>query len=136
MSMRTERIAEQIRAEIARILRDESSDPRIGLLTITRVKLSADLAQAIVFFSPLAVTDSDAVDELADGLDSASGFVRRRLAAKLDLRRTPALQFRHDSSIAEGSSTLALLRSLPDVAEGNPSSECEGAGEGQNGEEA
>lgn len=116
MSMRTERIAEQIRGEVARVLRDESADPRIGMLTITRVKLSADLSQAILFWSPLVASDEEAVDQVALGLASASGFVRRQLAANLDLRRTPALQWKHDPSIAEGSRTLSLLRSLPDVA--------------------
>ena len=122
MSIRKQRIAEQIRGEIARVLREESSDPRIGLVTITRVKVSADLSTALVFWSPLSVGDGTELKALADGLDSASGFVRSRLANNLDLRRTPALDFKHDSSIAEGSRTLAIMRSLdiesePDSAE-------------------
>jgi ribosome-binding factor A len=137
-------MAEQIRGEVARVLRDESADPRIGMLSITRVKLSKDLSHAIVFWSPLVAADSDAVLEIGEGLDSASGFVRRQLAANLNLRRTPALQFKHDHSIAEGSRTLSLLRSLPQTeiegdepapGEARHASE-EDAGEGQDGEEA
>ena len=94
------------------MLREESSDPRIGLVTITRVKVSADLSTALVFWSPLSVGDDTEIKALADGLDSASGFVRSRLANNLDLRRTPALDFKYDSSIAEGSRTLAIMRSL------------------------
>ena len=65
MSIRTQRIAEQIRAEISRVLRDESHDPRIGLLTITRVKLSPDLSSAVVFWSPLDVNGETDLEALA-----------------------------------------------------------------------
>jgi ribosome-binding factor A len=121
------------------VLREEIADPRIGMLTITRVKLAADLSHAIVFWSPLAVTDAEAVDEMVEGLDSASGFVRRQLAATLDLRRTPAIHFKHDTSIAEGSHTLSILRSLPDrVGSGEDAKggSAELSREEQNGEEA
>jgi len=112
MSIRKQRIAEQIRGEIARVLREESSDPRIGLVTITRVKVSADLSTALVFFSPLAVGDDVDLEEISAGLESASGFVRSQLAHNLNLRRTPALDFKFDASIEEGSRTLAIMRSL------------------------
>ncbi len=116
MSLRAGRISEQIRGEIARLLREETSDPRIGLLTITRVKVSADLGEAIVFWSPLDVNGDVDIEQMAEGLLSATGFVRGRLARSLELRRMPALQFRYDPSIEHGSRTLALLRSLNDGA--------------------
>lgn len=116
MSVRNERIAEQVRGELSRLIREETSDPRIGLLTLTRVKLSPDLSTATVFWSPLEVGETIDPEEVANGLGSAAGFLRTRLAAGLPLRRTPALTFRHDRSIAEGSRTLAMLRSLPEFA--------------------
>ena len=116
VSIRAGRISEQIRAEISRVLRDETSDPRIGLLTITRVKVSPDLGQALVFWSPLDVNGETDVEQMAAGLLSATGFVRGQIAQSLDLRRVPALQFRYDPSIERGSRTLALLRSLDDKA--------------------
>lgn len=120
MSIRTQRIGEQIRGEIARLLREETSDPRIGLLTITRVKVSPDLSDALVFWSPLDVSGEADVGVVEDGLLSASGFVRRQIARNLNLRRTPALHFKHDPSVEEGSRTLATIRSLvseqPDMA--------------------
>lgn len=118
MSIRTQRIAEQIRSEVARILREESSDPRIGLLSITRVKLSPDLSHAILFWSPLALEGQAAPEEIEAGLQSAAGFVRRLLARNLELRHTPALQFRHDPSLEIGSRTIALLRSLEEQRAG------------------
>ena len=117
MSVRNERIAEQVRGELSRLIRDETSDPRIGLLTLTRVKLSPDLSTATVFWSPLDVHHESDTEETSKGLVSAAGFLRTRLASELTLRRTPALSFRHDRSIEEGSRTLALLRSLPELGD-------------------
>jgi ribosome-binding factor A len=131
VSIRTQRIAEQIRAEVARILREESSDPRIGMLSITRVKVSPDLSHAILFWSPLALEGQAEPEEIEAGLRSATGFVRRLLARNLELRHTPALQFRHDPSIELGSRTIALLRSLEQDREAtDPHGD-----DGENGEE-
>jgi len=115
VSIRTERIAEAIREELSRLLREETSDPRIGLVTLTRVKVSPDLSTALVFWSPLDVSGEADPDEIAAGLDSASGFLRGRIGHLLTLRRTPALHFRFDPSIEEGSRILSVLRSLPEV---------------------
>ncbi len=117
MSVRNERIAEQVRGELSRLIREEATDPRIGLLTLTRVKVSPDLSSATVFWSPLDLEEETDLEEMGEGLASAAGFLRTRLAAGLTLRRTPALSFRHDRSIEEGSRTLALIRSLPELAE-------------------
>jgi ribosome-binding factor A len=117
VSVRNERIAEQVRGELSRLIREEATDPRIGLLTLTRVKVSPDLSSATVFWSPLNLEEETDLEEMGEGLASAAGFLRTRLAAGLTLRRTPALSFRHDRSIEEGSRTLALIRSLPELAE-------------------
>lgn len=111
MSIRTERIAEQLRQEISVILRDEVTDPRVGPCAITRIHLSRDLSHVQVFWSPVAIGDVD-VDEMEAGLVSASPYVRRIVAKRLDLRRTPAIDFRYDPSIGEGDRMLALLREV------------------------
>ncbi len=115
MSIRTERIGEQIRAELDHLLRQETSDPRVGLLTLTRVKLSADMGSAIIFWSPLAAEGQADIEAVSSGLASATGFLRGRLAKRLSLRRMPTLSFQHDPSLKEGSDTLALLRGLPEA---------------------
>ena len=117
MSIRNQRMAEQIRAELARLLREETADPRIGLVTLNRVKLAPDLSTAFVFWSPLDVAGETDAAEVQAGLDSAAGFLRRRIGAELRLRRTPEILFRFDPSIDEGSRVLALLRSLPHAAD-------------------
>ncbi len=112
MSIRMQRISEQVKGEIARVLREDSHDPRIGMVSITRVKVSSDLSTALIFWSPLDIDGKSDVDEVQSGLESAAGFVRRQLAQNLELRRTPSVQFKYDPSIEEGSETLALIRSL------------------------
>jgi ribosome-binding factor A len=114
MSRRTERVAEQIQSEVARVLRTEATDPRIGLVTITRVDVAPDLSHALIFWSALASDDPDALARVEAGLDSAAPFLRRRLAEALPLRRMPELRFRFDPSLALGSQTLRVLRELED----------------------
>ena len=114
MSRRTERIAEQIQSEVAHVLRTETTDPRIGLVTITRVDVAPDLSHALVFWSALSSGDPEALGRVEAGLESAARFLRRRLAQELPLRRMPALRFRFDPSLALGSQTLRVLRELED----------------------
>ncbi len=114
MSRRTERVGEQLREEIARLLREEISDPRIGLLSVTRVDVAPDLSHALVFWSALEGGAQAPLERVEAGLESAAGFLRRQLAARLQLKRTPELRFRHDPSLTLGTRTLALLRELDD----------------------
>ncbi|MDH3214459.1 MAG: 30S ribosome-binding factor RbfA [Myxococcales bacterium] len=111
VSRRTQRVAEQLKSEIARMLLEEVTDPRIELVTLTRVDVAPDLSHALVFWSSLDATTRDRIEE---GLESAASFLRRRLARQLSLKRMPELRFCYDPSLALGSRTLALLRSLSD----------------------
>jgi ribosome-binding factor A len=113
-SRRLERVADQLREEIARVLRTEVSDPRVALVTILRVDVSPDLRNAIVFWSRIETPEAAALEEVAAGLASAAPFVRRRLARDLPLKRMPELRFRHDPGIELGDRTLSLLRELRD----------------------
>jgi ribosome-binding factor A len=112
VSIRIERIGEQVRDELSRLLRDEVSDPRIGLISLTRVEVAPDLGSASVFWSPLGVGTGRDLEQVTAGLASAAGFLRRRLAQELSLRHTPELRFRHDPSLEQGAEMLALLGRL------------------------
>ena len=112
MSRRTERIAEQLRGEIARILREEATDPRTRLVSLTRVDVAPDLSHAVVYWSAMDVRDAQSAEPVEDALESAASFLRRQLAQVLPLRRVPELRFRYDPSLALGAETLSLLRSL------------------------
>ena len=122
-SVRVRRVAEQIRGELSQILRDEVRDPRIALVTVIRVKLSADLGAATIFYSPLGENPSEErIVELEGAMTAVTGFARRLLSQRMKLRHTPDLRFILDDSIAEGSQTLELIRSL-DVQPEDPQTE-------------
>jgi ribosome-binding factor A len=112
VSLRTERIAEQLRAELARVLCQDATDPRLRMVTLTRVDVAPDLSHALIFWSHLDLREENDAVAVAAGLESASAFLRRRLAQVLPLRRMPALRFRHDPSLELGVQTLAVLRDL------------------------
>ncbi len=116
MSRRMERVAHQLREELARVLREEVTDPRIRLVTLTRVDVAPDLSSAVVYWSTLAEGE-EAVEQVREGLESAAAHARACLARALPLRRTPALRFRHDPSLELGSRTLGALRELRDDGE-------------------
>jgi len=117
MSRRTERVGEQIRAELARLLREEVRDPRVVWVTLTRVDVAPDLSHAWVGWSVLAGPGAADVEATGRGLASAAPFLRRRLAAHLATKRVPELRFRHDPSLAEGGRILALLAEVGDDAD-------------------
>jgi ribosome-binding factor A len=120
VTRRTERVGEQIRDVLARLLREEVTDPRIGIVTLTRVDLAPDFSNARIHWSALqsrpSAPDEGAVPDPSTvaGLASAAGFLRRGLARELSLRRTPELHFVHDPSLAEGAHVLALLQEIRD----------------------
>ncbi|TMA22445.1 MAG: 30S ribosome-binding factor RbfA [Deltaproteobacteria bacterium] len=125
VSRRTERIAGELLAELARLLREEVTDPRVGLVTLTRIDVAPDLSHALVFWSAIDLApDENRVDERQAGLDSAAPFLRRRIASALTIKRMPELRFRYDPSLVLGTRTLSVLRELePDEAEGNDGAE-------------
>ena len=118
MTRRTERIAGELLAELARLLREEVSDPRIGLVTLTRIDVAPDLTHALVFWSALDAEREERIAQHQAGLESAAPFVRRRIASALPLRRSPELRFRYDPSLVLGTRTLSVLASFAQRAEG------------------
>ena len=112
MSRRTDKIAASLMEELARMLREDVTDPRDGLVTITRVDVAPDLSNAIVHYSALNAESPEAIERIDDGLASAAAFLRRRAAHVLPLRRMPELRFRYDPSLSLGSETLGLLREI------------------------
>jgi len=95
---RPNRVADQIRAELAELLTREVHDPGIGFVTLTRVQVSADLQAARVYYTALG--DEAARRRTARALDRAAPFLRRQIGARLRLRRVPQLTFLYDESIA------------------------------------
>jgi len=95
---RPERVADQIRGELASLLAREVHDPGIGFVTLTRVQISPDLSTARVWYTVLG--DDQTRAKSMKALDRAAPFLRRQIGARLRLRRTPELRFIYDDSIA------------------------------------
>jgi len=109
-SRRTEQIANRIQMLVSDILQREVSDPRLSSLVINRVELARDGSFARIYVSSyLSDTESEDVQQV---LRKASGFIRRNLAGKLDLRTVPTLRFQWDDSVKEGEEVLSALRKL------------------------
>jgi ribosome-binding factor A len=101
---RIHRVAEQMRRELADLLQFEVKDPRIGMVTITEVEVTGDMAHAKIFYS--AAKASDAVQK---GLEKSSGFLRTQLAKRMLLRTVPQLHFVYDASIDNGMKMAQLI---------------------------
>ena len=112
MSLRSNRIAEQMKKELGEIITRKLKDPRVGFVTVTDVEVTGDLQQAVVYISALG-TDREREDTLK-GLQKAAGFIRTEIGQRIRLRRTPEITFEFDSSVEYGNKIDALLRSLND----------------------
>lgn len=92
--MRIERIASLIEKEVSVIIGRELKDPRLGIVTITRVVVKPDLKSALVYFSTLGDRECDTLT-----LRHARGFIRSLLARRVNLRFIPELDFKFDDSL-------------------------------------
>lgn len=107
---RQERVEELIREEVSDILRTRVFDPRIGFVSVTRVKMSSDLKNASIFVSIFGAENKK--EEAMAGLNSATGFIQRELGHMLQLKTTPKIRFVRDDSLERGSRVLDILSKL------------------------
>ncbi|MFW9299888.1 30S ribosome-binding factor RbfA [Glaesserella parasuis] len=99
---RADRVAQELQKEIAIILQREVKDPRIGMVTVSDVEISRDLAYAKVFVTFLFDSDESAVERGLEGLNKASGYIRTLVGKAMRLRIVPELRFVYDQSLVEG----------------------------------
>lgn len=99
---RAQRVAQEMQKEIAKILHKEIKDPRIGMVTVSGVQLSRDLAYAKVFVTFLHDDDPEGVKAGIKALNEASSFIRTLLGKGIRLRIVPELNFNYDTSLTEG----------------------------------
>jgi ribosome-binding factor A len=92
--IRLQRIADRVKQELAEMLIREISDPRLKQIFVTDVKIDRELAFADVYVS--AVEGASRSAEILAGLESASGFLRRTLSARVEVRAFPKLRFHWD----------------------------------------
>lgn len=107
---RSERIARRIKEELSLLLLFELNDPRLSGANITDVRVDREIAFANIFVS--AVEGSERADEILEGLQHASGFIRRQLAQKIQLRHFPQLRYKWDPTPEHAQRIDRLLDSL------------------------
>ena len=101
---RKHRVAEQIKRELAMIIQRQMKDNKLGMVTVSGVDLTKDLAYAKVY-----VTELSSQRECVDILNKATGFLRHELGKQMKLRIIPELVFHYDRSIDEGEKMDALF---------------------------
>ena len=106
---RTERIADFLQQELAKLLLHSVRDPRAEFVSITAVEVSRDLRYAKVFFTKLGLEDAKSAEDVTRVLDKAAGFLRSEISRDSTLRTVPKLTFKFDESVGRGRHMEALL---------------------------
>jgi ribosome-binding factor A len=116
--LRLQRIADRIREELSEMVVMEISDPRLLGISITDVTVDREFTFADIFVS--AVEGHERAEEVLEGLNHASGFIRKNLAARVDLRIFPRLRFHWDPTPEKADHIEKILASLRDEAKLKP----------------
>ena len=118
---RKDRVSEQSRRELAELIRTELKDPRVGMISITDVEVTADYAHAKVFFS--SMSGSENLAEIMTGLEKSSGFLRRELGKRISIHTTPQLHFVFDQSLERGADLSKLIQEAVAISTSSDSSD-------------
>ena len=110
-SKRNRQVADQIHREIALIVKNEISDPRLSEVMVSYVDLSPDLGNARVFYT---LTDEVKKNDAQLALKKALGFIRYQLSARTKLRYTPNIRFQYDESIDRARHIMSLINDVDD----------------------
>jgi ribosome-binding factor A len=110
MTLRSNRVGEQMKKELSDIIGRKIKDPRVGFVTVTDVQVTGDLQQAKVFISVLG--DDEKRQDTLIGLAKAKGFIRSEIGRRIRLRKTPELFFEFDESMEYGNRINTLIHEL------------------------
>jgi ribosome-binding factor A len=120
---RMQQINALIKQEVGRILMERVRDPRVEMVTITEVRTTPDLQLSRIYFSVL--NEEEKLEGAREGLERASGFIRKLLGERLTIRYTPELKFYYDESTARGDRIMRTLRDLRETGELDDAGESE-----------
>lgn len=118
---RADKVGATIQKYLAEILQKEIRDPRLDNIVISRVKAASDIKSARVYYAVLA--NQGMIADAAKGFESASGYIKRVLAARLGLRYMPDLKYFYDESYDYGERIEHIFRTLRQHGEDHPLSE-------------
>lgn len=110
MAFKRERMEKIIERELSSIIFSEVKDERIKFVTITNVNVTNDLSIATVFYTVLG--DEDQINSSIEALNDATGFIRSKLAKRLEVKKVPELRFKYDESFEQGNKIEEILRNL------------------------
>ncbi|MDP2306722.1 MAG: 30S ribosome-binding factor RbfA [Pseudomonadota bacterium] len=133
-SRRAERIASIMHAELARLIREEVKDPRVGTISITEVVVKADLGSARVRYLPLGGVGNRT--QVQAGLEAAARYLRGPIGRALGIRHAPELKFELDPNVEYAAKMDALFRTLPIPADVPSEEPASGAASGAPGADA
>lgn len=108
-SVKTKKIASQISREISDILANEARDSLLKTITITGAEVSSDISYAKIFFTSYSDLSKE---ELEKELAEAAGYIRTKLANTIELRHTPTLDFRYDTSVEYGNKIEDIIKEI------------------------
>jgi ribosome-binding factor A len=103
---RSERVAGQLRRDLARLIQQEIKDPEVGFISLSDVEVTRDLSHAKIY---ITVFNPETAETSIKALRRAAAFLRRRLGKELRLRHVPELHFVHDDSVEKGSHIDELI---------------------------
>ncbi len=109
VSTRVDKVADLLKKEVALLIQSEVRDPRVGMASVTGVKVSKDLAHASVYVTLLGKSNAEEAQEGIEALNKASGFLRSMLAKEVSMRITPKLKFIYDDTLAKGQHLTSLI---------------------------
>jgi ribosome-binding factor A len=108
---RIKRVQEEYHHAVANILAYEIRDPRLEFASVTRVKISKDLREAVVYYS-LLNDDAEAVEQAREALESARGYIKRLLASHIELKRLPDPRFVLDTTTRDAFHIFKLMQEV------------------------
>ena len=121
---RSRRVADLVRQVVSDVILHELRDPRVGVVTVTEVRLPSDLKDARVFVSCLG--DADAREAAVDALNHAAPFLRRAVGRKVRLKYVPQLTFVADTTLDRGERLETLLQKIRDERPAEPDPDPDG----------
>jgi ribosome-binding factor A len=95
---RSERVSDAVQKELASLIRQHIRDPRVGMVSVTDVTVTRDLAIAKVYVAFVGERTAKEIKEGLDALNGASGYLRKLLSSSIALRATPKLNFFYDET--------------------------------------
>lgn len=107
---RTQRVGDFLKRELSTKIQFEIRDPRVGMVSVTDVEVSRDMAHAKVFITVLGKETEEEAKEAIEVLNKAAGFLRSQMARMSNARTTPKLRFFFDSSVVRGQHLSNLIK--------------------------